>query len=155
MRSSTRMEKNQGVLSGILPCPRPMWSLIQRESRCQRNSSEHYYLHYLWSSGTLLPPDTRHRLCGRSCLLDEIDDKQSAFHLDLHRTQLLLNDACLSDGDLLSTGISTDLFRWDMSCLLSPQLYYRTFGGREVLYLKKICRPMCENSQRSERVVRN
>lgn len=31
--------------------------------------------------------------------------------MDLRRVQLLLNDACLFDGDLLSTGVSTDLFR--------------------------------------------
>ena len=34
--------------------------------------------------------------------------------MDLRRFQLLLNDACLFDGNLLSTGFCTDLFRYEL-----------------------------------------
>ena len=91
-----------------------------------------YYLLCPWSSGTLLQtPDPLssssssssslplpHPLTTGSAVevagLDEIDNRwggKGALWVDLRRVQLLLNDACLFDGDLLSTGVSTDLFR--------------------------------------------
>ena len=78
----------------------------------------------LWSWGTLLrapdlplphPLTTTTGSAVEVAGLDEIDNRQkekkSALWVDLRRVQLLLKDACLSDGDLLSTGTSTDLFR--------------------------------------------
>lgn len=81
------------------------------------------------SSGTLLHPDPHHPLWSWSWELDEI----TTFKLDLHSFRLLLNDACLLDGNLLSTGSSTELFRYELLIIEIHLFWMRDASNSQLL----------------------
>lgn len=113
---------NQVALSGLLlewPATMPPTDLNFDANRNPPSEEQFWPVLSVWPrSWRTHPPHTHpdpHQRCrSRSCDLDETEHKA---HSDGIYTvfQLLLNDACLSDGDFLSTGISTRVFRYEFA----------------------------------------
>lgn len=70
--------------------------------------------------------------------------------MDLHRFQLLLNDACLFHGDLLSTGISTHLFRYELAGVFIANTAFLMFGNGLSVYVEN---PNIEQREKKEQVI--
>lgn len=73
--------------------------------------------------------------------------------MDLHRFQLILNDACLFHGNLLSTGISTHLFRYEFAVVFFANIPFLMFGNGLPLGVERVIKTENTHTQRKrERV---